>query len=286
MEVILSNKFYGYCPGLKRSLLIADDLCEQAEKNKQKIYFDVPLAHNEIVKKNLEKKGLIQIKLNHKTHGGKNLFLVSAHGASREKISWLAKHGFKVKSATCPKVSQLQELAVASYKKGYLIIILGEKNHPEIIGVNGCIGQAAIILKSSAEAKELKLNQKSVIFCQTTFPLKKFRELTAIIKKNNPKIELAIRQTICSTVEGRIFKVCAFAKKTKPDLAVVVGSTLSNNTKLLNAKLAEIITTIMVGDEQELNQDDFKGKQKVLVAAGTSTPPETVENVAKKLNSF
>ena len=83
MKIVLSNKFYGYCPGLERSLKIADDLCAQAQKEEKKIYFDVPLAHNEIVKKKLENKGFLQVKLNQETRGEKNLFLISAHGASQ-----------------------------------------------------------------------------------------------------------------------------------------------------------------------------------------------------------
>lgn len=286
MQVILSNKFYGYCPGLDRSLEIADGLYRQAKKEKKKIYFDVPLAHNEIVKKGLEDKGFVQIKLNRETRGEKNLFLISAHGAGPEKISWLEKHGFKVKSATCPKVSRLQELAAASHQGGYGIIIFGDKNHPEIIGVNGCINHSALIIKSATEAEEVKLTGRAVILSQTTFPLKKSRELAAILEKNNPRIELIIKQTICPIVEGRIFEACDFAKKEKPDLGVVVGSSLSNNTKLLTAKLSEIVSTIMVGDETELRAADFLGKEKVLVVAGTSTPPQVVESVAAKLKSF
>src|SRR3990167_1919442 len=105
MEVILSKKFYGYCPGLKRSLEIADNLWRQAKVAKKKIYFDVPLAHNEIVKKGLESKGFCQIDVNESISGRGNLFLISAHGASPDKINLLKQRGFKVKSATCPKVT-------------------------------------------------------------------------------------------------------------------------------------------------------------------------------------
>lgn len=286
MQITLLDKFYGYCPGLERSLKIADSLCEQTQKNQKKIYFDVPLAHNEIVKKKLEDKGFIQIELNRETDGQKNLFLISAHGASRQKISWLKKHGFKIKSAACPKVSRLQNLAITGCRQGYLIVIFGQKNHPEIAGVNGCINHSAMIIKSAGSAEKIKLNRKTMVLCQTTFPLKKFNELTTILKKNNPDIKLVVKQTICPIVEGRIFKICDYAKKEKPDLGVVVGSASSNNTKLLNAKLAEIVTTIMVGNETELKPADFTGKQKVLVVAGTSTPPEAVERVAEKLRYF
>lgn len=286
MKVILLNKFYGYCPGLKRSLMMAEDLCEQAKKKQQKIYFDIPLAHNEIVKRNLEARGLMQIKLNRQTTGRGNLFLISAHGASQEKAAWLKSRGFEVKLATCPKVSRLQSMAMAGHNSGYLMIIFGEKSHPEIVGVNGCVNHSAIILKSLAEAEQIRLDQKTMVLCQTTFPTKKFSELAAVLRKNNPQIELVIKPTICPTVEGRILEICAHAEKEKPDLGVVVGSSLSNNTKLLTAKLSEIVSTVMVGDETELKPADFMGKKKVLVVAGTSTPPQAVEEVAKRLRCF
>jgi len=286
MEVILLNKFYGYCPGLKRSLQIADELSTEASNENKKIYFDVPLAHNEIVEHNLRKKGFVHIDLDEKTDGKGNLFLVSAHGASYEKINWLRDHNFVVKSATCPTVRRVQDIAVKDRKDGYQIILFGKKDHAEVVGVNGCIDDSAIVIKNLEEAEALKLDGKSSIICQTTFPSKEYDEVIKVIKKNNPRVELAVRKTICPVVEGRIKIICNFAKKENVDLGVVVGSTTSSNTKQLRSKLEEVIPTIMIGDEKEIKKSGLINIQKVLVVSGTSAPPEVVEKVAEKLRSF
>ena len=286
MEVILLNKFYGYCPGLKRSLKVADDVAKEAIKENKKIYFDVPLAHNEIVEKNLEKKGFLETDLSESSDGKDNLFLVSAHGASSDKISWLRDHNFVVRSATCPTVRRVQDIAIKDHKDGFQIVLFGKKDHAEILGVNGCIDDSAVVIKSAEEAKDLIFDTKISIICQTTFPVKEFEEVVKLIKKNNPKIDITIRKTICPIVEGRIHKVCDYARKAKIDLGVVVGSITSSNTKQLNYKLKEVVPTIMIGDETEISAKDFQNINKVLVVSGTSAPPEVVERVAEKIRSF
>lgn len=287
MEVILIDKFLGYCPGLKRSFKIAHELADKAKRNKKRIYFDVPLAHNENVEKDLADRGFKQINLDTKELDGKgNYFLVSAHGASYDKIEKLRKQNFDVLSATCPTVRRSQDIAIEDYKNGYQIVLFGKKDHAEIVGVNGCVDNSAIVFKSLDEAKEIQLKSKASILCQTTFPSHDFEDAVRIIQKNNPKIELLVRNTVCPIVEGRIGQVCKYAAKIKPDMAVVVGSTTSSNTKQLSSKLSQVIPTLMVGDDNELSKEDFQKIKSVLVVSGTSAPPEIVHKVAEKLKSL
>jgi len=286
MNVTLIPKFYGYCPGLKRSLEVANNLAKMAKKEGKKIYYDVPLAHNENVQKDLEEKGLSKVNFSKTSKGEDNYFLISAHGASYDKINQLKKQKFQVVSATCPTVRKVQDIAIDDHKNGYQVVIFGKKDHAEIIGVNGCIDNSAIVINSVEDALNLKLKHKSSLISQTTFPSREFLQAAELIKKNNPDLEILIRRTICPVVEGRVTLICRYAKENKFDLGVVVGSKTSINTKQLASKLSEVMPTLMVGDEAEIDKKSFKNIENVLVVSGTSAPPEIVEAVAHRISSF
>jgi 4-hydroxy-3-methylbut-2-enyl diphosphate reductase len=286
MKVILEPKFYGYCPGLKRSLNLADKVAADAKENDRKIFYDIPLAHNEVVEKTLNDQGFIKINLDDKSEGGGDYFVVSAHGASDDKIEWLRSHGFEVRSGTCPTVRRVQDQAVKDYQDGYQIVIFGKVDHAEVVGVNGCVKNSAIVVKDIEQGRKINLNKKTSVLCQTTFSNADFEKFVENLKSANPGIEIIVRNTICPVVEGRINTILKYALANKPDIVVVVGSKTSSNTKLLAGTLEEEISTIMISDDSEITADDFSRYETALVVSGTSAPPETVEKVARKLESL
>jgi len=286
MKVILLPKFYGHCPGLKRSLKIADDLILESKKNGKKIYYDVPLAHNEEVEERLKKGGFKVVDINEVTDAGKEYFLVSAHGVSSKKIKELKSKNFNVKSAVCPTVKHVQQIAQKDYLDGYQIVIFGKSTHPEIIGVNGSVDDTATIVADVDKGLEIELDKKTSVICQTTVPADKYAEFVDNLKKTNPKIEIVARNTICPVVEGRVQMCAAYVAEEKPDIVVVVGSKMSSNTKQLASKLAKLVPTMLVEDDKKIVKSDFDDIESVLVVSGTSAPPEIVERVAKKLGDF
>ena len=286
MKVILEKKLYGYCPGLIRSFSVADDLIVTARRQKKKIYCDVPLAHNTDVMANLQKQGVELISVEDEKVNDGSYFLISAHGASDDKIAHLKKLGYEVVDATCPKVTAVQNQAVADYKNGYQIVIFGRTNHAEIRGINGLIGDSAIMVSDLESAGKVKLTQKTSIISQTTLPLDKFQTLIEVLKENNPSVEILERKTTCPIVRNRIMQTVELAKKQKVEMAVVVGSATSSNTKSLAKTLEEVCPTIMVAGEAELNKKNFLNAKSVLVVSGTSAPPEVVEKVAARLRTF
>jgi len=286
MKIILQRNFYGYCPGLKRSFQVADELIEKAKAENKKIFCDVPLAHNADVMSSLRRQGVELIEMDENSRGEGQYFLVSAHGASTKKVQWLKKIGFKVWDATCPKVTTVQHQALADYKSGYQIVIFGKANHAEIEGINGLVNKSAIIIDDTQRAKEIVLTKKTSVISQTTLPVERFKEVFDIIKKNNPNIEIIARKTICPIVQNRITQIVEFAKSNGINRTVVVGSPTSSNTKSLAKALSAICPTSMVADERSLDQKSFTGDETVLVVSGTSAPPEVVEKVAEKLARY
>ncbi|MDO8444330.1 MAG: hypothetical protein Q7S80_02400 [bacterium] len=296
MKVILLPKFYGHCPGLKRSLRIADELILESKKDcnptsprlrgARKIYYDVPLAHNEEVEKRLKKGGFKEVNIDEIKDGKSQYFLISAHGASPAKIALLESKNYVIKSAVCPTVEHVQKIAMADHAAAYKIVIFGKKDHPEIKGVNGCVSDSSIVVSHADDGLMIKLDQKTSVICQTTISSDKFAEFVQNLKKSNPKVEIITRNTICPIVEDRVRKCSAYVETEKPDLVVVVGSKTSSNTKQLASKLSKIVPTLLVADEEEIKEEDFKNIKTVLVVSGTSAPPEIVERVAERLRTY
>lgn len=286
MKIILKEGYYGYCPGLNRSLRIADNLIKRAKKEGKEIYYDVPLAHNTDTMKTLDKKGLKKIILNVNLSGKGNYFLISAHGASTRKVEWLKKHGFEVILATCGIVEQLKKKAIKDYEDGYQIVIFGKADHAEIIGVNDSIDNSAKIVRDVEGSLELNLDKKTSLLCQTTYSSEDFLECVTIIKNNNPKLEIKSHNTYCPIVKKRVEEILKMTLDGSVDLAIVVGSKASSNTKLLANKLSKIKKTMMVENESEIIDDIFGGVNTVLVVSGTSASPEVVLKVAKKLQKL
>jgi len=286
MKVIKIDKFFGYCPGLKHSLRMAFELAEEAERERKKVYYDVPLAHNEDVANSLKERGFIEIVPDEKSDGEGNYFLISAHGASDSKAEWLESKNFVVRSAICPTVKRVQELAKRDYSDGYQVVIFGKNDHAEIQGVAGCVDDQALIVDSVAQAKKIRLVGKASVICQTTFSSEDFQNFCDTLKKSNPDREIIIRNTVCPIVEGRIKSIRRYIEENKPDIAVVVGSKTSSNTRQLADELREILPTMMIGNADEIQHKNLKSVSSVIVVSGTSAPPEVVEAVASRIESL
>lgn len=143
-EVILAQNA-GFCFGVKRAVDEAIKIQKQAEK---KIYTLGPLIHNNDVVKFLEKNNIYSIELENITTLNKDdVIVIRSHGVSEEVLNLLQKNELKVKDATCPFVTNIQKKVNKYYKLGYNIVILGDSNHPEVIGINGWCNNEAIISK-------------------------------------------------------------------------------------------------------------------------------------------
>ena len=286
MEVILIDKLYGYCPGLDRSIGIANDLAKTAKAEKCVVYCDVPLAHNAEVTARLHKKGVKLVDHIGSVQPHNDYFLVSAHGASHSRKEELAERGFKVIDGVCPRVKSVQDQAVRDFNDGYDVIIFGKPDHAEVVGINGCIKNQALIVKSLKEAEGLKLTKKASVISQTTYPMDEFNQLFEILKGNNPKTEIIQRNTICAIVNNRLHAILQYIKDNSIDRVVIVGSPTSSNTKLIAAEASKVVPTIMIADYRSVHKKDIIGYNKILVASGTSAPPEIVKKVAEKIKSF
>lgn len=275
MEIIIA-KHAGFCYGVKRAI----NMAEQAlVGNPLPVYTLGPLVHNPQLIQKLSEKGLLPINCVDGLESG--TVVVRSHGASPQTLEKLKN--FYVVDATCPHVAKAQRDAKKFQEQGYQVIIIGDKTHPEVIGLIGWAGDDTIVVSTPEEAFRIAYADRIGVIAQTTFDQLQFTRILSILKKKTST--LRVSKTICNATEMRQAAVRELASKV--DLLIVVGGFQSSNTQKLYAIGREAGTdTYQVEQAKDLVPDWFYNKKRVGVAAGASTPDWIIEEVVKKMNEF
>ena len=281
MKVILS-KNSGYCTGVKRAIHILD---ESILKYKSSPVFTLgEIIHNPKVIENYKNKGVIAINNIEKLKTDDNL-VIRSHGVSPEIIEKLDLKNINILNATCPFVLKVHKLAKALSKKGYLLILIGNKNHPEIIGIKGnIINENFKIINSVREAERIVSQKKIAVISQTTQTKENFILISKkIIEK--VKNEVLILNTICRATELRQKETAALSKKV--DIMVVIGGKNSANTTHIADISRNILpATYHIENADELDRSWFKGKKSAGICSGASTPVEDVISIKNIIESI
>ena len=271
---IIFTKNIGFCSGVKRAIEIAEISLKEDPKP---IQFLGNLVHNELVMKALIKKGGKIISDPGKIHS--STAIIRAHGISsnlREKI----RKNILIRDATCPKVKLVQEKAKSFLKKGYQVIIFGDRKHPEVKGIKAETKEKAIVVENERQAKEISKFKKIGLVAQTTQNLYKFNKILKILKQKAKKIEWL--NTICPEVITRQKELDMILKKC--DGILVIGSRSSDNTKRLVEKVKKFKKRVFWIDSlEELKTKKLKGISKLGVVSGTSTPDWEIKRIRKWL---
>ncbi len=276
MKVILAENA-GFCFGVKRALKIA---FEAANKSDTIIYSLGPLIHNPQQVEVLTQKGVHEILDIEKLKAG-DILIVRSHGTTPNIIEKAKSKGIKIIDATCPFVVNAQKYAQTLYKEGYQVVIVGEGEHPEIVGILGHVDNKAWIIEKPSDVIKLPKCQKIGIIAQTTQSFENFRAvISAIMEKS---IELRIYNTICHATAQRQESALEIAKKV--DLMIVVGGRNSANTnRLASLCKSSGVPTYHIETSDEIDKSWLKGIQTVGVTAGASTPEWIIDDVIKKIN--
>ena len=274
MKVIRASKA-GFCFGVKRAV----KLSEEASKEKGPVHTLGPVVHNPQAIERLEHMGVKEI--NEIREARKGTVIIRAHGIPPEDYKALESKGIKIVDATCPFVKKAQDYARMLHDEGYAIVIIGEKDHPEVRGIKGHAKEATVI-ETIEEAEKLPMCGKMGVVVQTTQEQAVVGKIIPILF--NKTKELRVFNTICSATGERQEAVKGFAKKV--GVIVVVGGRNSGNTRRL-AQIAErIAPTYHIETAKELKKEWFRGAKTVGVAAGASTPDFVIDEVVKKLESY
>lgn len=200
MEIVVA-KTAGFCFGVDKGINMVNDLMV---KSNNPIFTLGPIIHNKQVVCDLESKGVKVIKdVSEIDDLDKNSnVVIRAHGVTPDVYDRLMEKGVNIVDATCPYVKKIHRLVRKKSEEGMKIVIVGDKNHPEVIGINGWCNNQAIILNSIEEIEKVDWHfEKICVVAQTTITLEKWEEINKNLKN---KFENIIKfDTICYTTSQR-----------------------------------------------------------------------------------
>ncbi|WP_459834820.1 bifunctional 4-hydroxy-3-methylbut-2-enyl diphosphate reductase/30S ribosomal protein S1 [Halanaerobaculum tunisiense] len=277
MEIIVAEHG-GFCFGVDRAMDVALETGQQTEAD---VYTLGPLIHNpQAVKKLQEVDVGVVNRVNEVDEG---TIIIRSHGVKPEVIQQAEAKQLEVINATCPFVKRVQDKAQELQEEGYQVLISGDKNHPEVVGILGHTADRAIVIEELADCKELDLASKVGVVAQTTQSIGKLEELISYLL---PKVsDLKVHNTICTTTGQRQNEAARMAQKV--DLMIVIGGYNSANTN----RLAEIcrengVETHHIEQAGELQADWFTNNKKVGVTAGASTPDWIIKEVVSRMTDM
>jgi len=273
MKIYLA-KHAGFCFGVKRAMDIATKLI--GEDN---VYSLGPLIHNPQVVEDLEMKGIKCVKELDEIPKGK--VIIRAHGVPPQEIQQAKELRLDVVNAVCPYVKKVHNITKKLEEGGYQVIILGEKKHPEVIGIKGN-SENAIVIEDLRDTKKLSNYKKIGLVSQTTQSKEKFGELIEELEKHTQ--ELKVYNTICDATEQRQQSAVELAKKV--DLMIVLGGYNSGNTRRLAELCSKETETVHVEKFSDLDKKVLAGKEEIGVTAGASTPDYLIKELLKELKSY
>ena len=277
MKVRLA-KTAGFCMGVRRAMELA---IEANYHYPDPIYTFGPLIHNPQVLQMLEKKGICILDPLEGRRTG--TILIRAHGIPPQDYQNLKQAGFTIIDATCPRVIKVQAIIKKYAQEGYTPIIVGDRDHPEVIGLLGYSQGQGIVLTDPDQVEALPDLEKVIIVAQTTQDESLFQEVVEKVKRRFP--ESLIFNTICNATHERQEEVRNLSRQV--DGLVIVGGYNSGNTRRL-VGIAQSVGTpcFHVETEDQLDKGKISQFKSVGVTAGASTPNWMIRKVVQELESI
>lgn len=240
------------------------------------VYAIGSIIHNDQAMKKLTEKGLI-IEEDLDKMKEKSSAIIRSHGLSKAFYDKMTDKGITIVDATCPFVKKIQDIVFENSNKGYEVIIIGDKTHPEIIGISGWSQIQPSIIHTEEEAYNFQniRDKEYIAVVQTTFKYEVFSRIENILKSKIPNI--IFFNTICYATKQRQESAEKLSRKT--DVMIVIGGKKSSNT----LKLAEICKrnckTLLIETYEELDLNEIKDLNYIGIVAGASTPDFIINQV-------
>ena len=269
----------GFCFGVKRAV---EMVYEEAAKGGN-VYTLGPIIHNEQVVNDLASKGVrvIDEPAELEQISGEATVIIRSHGISGQTYRRLQQYPVKIVDATCPFVGKIHRIVAEKSQQGYQIVIIGNKQHPEVEGIRGWCKEEAIVIETLEEADKFipDSDKKLCIVSQTTFNYKKFKDIVDIFSKKS--YDILVMNTICNATEERQTEAGTIARQS--DAMLVIGGKHSSNTqKLYEICSKECPNTYFIQTLDDLDLEQFQSFRSVGITAGASTP----NNIIKEVQSY
>ena len=266
----------GFCAGVDRAIEIVK---KTLEKYGSPVYVRHEIVHNTQVVENLKKLGAIFVEELEEVRDRTRPVIFSAHGVPKSVPKEASNMKMFYIDATCPLVTKVHREAERHNKNGNKIILIGHKNHPEVIGTMGQIPKENIVLIETIEdAKNLKLEGSIAYVTQTTLSVDDTKDIIEVLEKKFPGIKAPIKEDICYATTNRQNAV----KKIAPqcDMFLVIGSDNSSNSKRLVevAKKAGCNKTQLIDFKKELPVKEIVECDTIGLTSGASAPEKLVRD--------
>lgn len=274
MEIYVANNS-GFCFGVKRAIKLAENTLNE-NQNDEKVYSYGDLIHNPQVVEKFDKKGLKVI--NDFEKEKKGTIVLRSHGIHPNIKKKMIEYGHKCIDCTCPVLLNIYRKIEKKVENGYEIIIIGDKNHPEIKAMVGYCGEKYYVINTKEEAEMIKNKKNLYIISQTTNLVEKFFQFSDIIKGRNENV--VIENTICDATSKRQNSCEEISKKV--DCMIVIGGYSSSNTnKLYDVAKKHCKNVYRIETFLDLPLKDMVKYKKIGLTAGASTPDWLIEEVVE-----
>jgi (E)-4-hydroxy-3-methyl-but-2-enyl pyrophosphate reductase len=278
MEVLLANE-YGFCFGVERAVEMVEDALGVGAP----VRTLGPLIHNTQEMQRLECEGVSTIQ-DPEQVGSDEIAVIRAHGVTPQVQAELEKRAAQVVDATCPFVTRVQRLAERAAREGRHVVVAGNPDHPEMIGVVGYAPNNTYVVSDADEVAKLPPLHAPLVVSQTTLKLKTFLEVAEAVRAKSDA-EPQVVNTICSATRDRQDAARALAGLV--DVFYIIGGKHSSNSiKLLAVCQEQCLKSFLIETDSEINPGDLDGVKRVGVTAGASTPNWLIDLVVKRLRSI
>lgn len=280
MKKLLLSKPRGFCAGVERAI-------ETVERALSlwgaPIYVKHEIVHNRHVVEQLRTKGAIFIEnLEDVPYGARLIY--SAHGVSPAVREQAKQRQLTEIDATCGLVTRVHSAVKRFASMGYHILLIGHRNHVEIIGTAGEAPGRTTILESANDVEKLTFDQDAKLFyiTQTTLSLDDVKDITDTLVKKYPNVETLPSSSICYATTNRQMALREITDET--DLVLVVGDPQSSNSnRLVEVAIKRNVKAFLINNEKEIDPTWLDNVKTIGLTAGASTPEEIVQRCIQRL---
>ena len=278
MQVLLAEE-YGFCFGVERAV----EMVEGALSEGATVRTLGPLIHNTQEIQRLEAGGVRTIDAPADVAEGETA-VIRAHGVTPQVQRELEGRAERVIDATCPFVTKVQKLAERAAREGRDVVVVGNPDHPEMIGVVGYAPARAHVVRDASEVASLPPLHAPLVVSQTTLKLSTFLEAAEAVRAKADS-EPQVVNTICSATRDRQDAARSLAGEVDA-FYVIGGKHSSNSLKLLSVCKEQCEKSFLIETPEEINAEDLRGASRVGVTAGASTPNWLIEQVVTRLKEI
>ena len=270
-EVYLAENL-GFCYGVKRAIQLAEDSVTSQSRS----YTLGPIIHNPQMVARLAEEGIGKIETLDEIVEG--TVIVRSHGVGPHVYEKIEAKGLNLVDATCPHVRKAQNAARKLSEDGLQVVIVGDKNHPEVRSILEWAGEGAVAVDTEEEAAGLPRYGRLGIVSQTTFSGARFKRIVSVLLDKSSDVRII--RTICTATDLRQSAAVKLAGEV--ELMIVVGGKNSANTTKLAQLCGEKCKTYHIETAAEVCDEWFATIKKIGITAGASTPDWIIKEVYEK----